>query len=269
MDCDERTRELYVLKQLTTRQMWQGQVVHDCIRRTMTNLKNGVPPLLPQEIIAKTRERMRADYRSSRQGVYRQRPKTLALFEHEYELEVSEEEWKQSWEHVEKCLDNFYSSAFYAKLHDMPRGNFIQIEEFDSFLLEGVKIHAVLDFAFTEEGLYRIVDWKTGKREGADSTLQLTCYALYGMGKWDAPLEQIRVIEYNLYGDKMVESDLAPGDIESLKAYVNGSVTDMRRLLSDIEGNKAEEGDFKGTTDAKQCARCNFGKLCPVKVEDS
>ena len=142
-------------------------------------------------------------------------------------------------------------------------------ESFDSFLLEGVKIHAVLDLAFKEEGLYRIVDWKTGKREGADSTLQLTCYALYGMGKWDAPLEQIRVIEYNLYGDKMVESDLAPGDIESLKAYVNGSVTDMRRLLSDIEGNKAEEGDFKGTTDAKQCARCNFGKLCPVKVEDS
>ncbi len=268
MDADEKTREIYVLKQLTTRQMWQGQVVHECIRRTMTNLKNGVPPLLPKEIIDKTRERMRADYRSSRQGTYRQRPKTLALYEHEYEVAVSEEEWKGSWEHVEKCLDNFYSSAYYAKLHEMPRGDFIQVEEFDSFRLDDVKIHAVLDLAYRENELFHIVDWKTGKSDSRDNKMQLVCYALYGAGKWQAPLDKLRITEYNLYLDRMVENGVAEGDIDAMKEYMRGSVADMRRLLSDVEGNKAEEENFPGTTNAVICGRCNFQKLCPVRGEE-
>lgn len=268
MDTDEKTRQVYILKQLCTRQMWQGQVVHECIQRTMTNLKNGVPPLLPEEIIAKTRERMRAAFRSSREGVYHRKPKTLALFEHEYKVELSDDEWKQSWQHVERCLDNFYSSAYYAKLRDLPRQDFIQIEEFDSFRLDGVKVHAVLDLAYRESGVNHIVDWKTGKSASKDNKLQLTCYAMYAQEKWGVELGSIRITEYNLYNDRMDEDGVSSGDIDAVKSYMRGSVDDMRRLLTDVEGNRAEEDDFKGTTSGRECKRCNFQRICATKVCD-
>ena len=42
INAPERTRRIYVLKQLKNRYMWAGAKVHDCIERTLTNLQ--LPP---------------------------------------------------------------------------------------------------------------------------------------------------------------------------------------------------------------------------------
>ena len=41
----ERTRQIYILKNLKNRYMWAGSNVHDCIRHTLTNLQRGISVL--------------------------------------------------------------------------------------------------------------------------------------------------------------------------------------------------------------------------------
>ena len=50
-DAAERTRQIYVLKQLKNRYMWAGAKVHDCIERTLTNLQRGISVLDVDQIV--------------------------------------------------------------------------------------------------------------------------------------------------------------------------------------------------------------------------
>src|SRR5437899_853356 len=81
-------RRLYVLKQLASRQQWAGRIVHDAIEMALHILRagRGVPV---EPFIADAIERMRGEWRSSKAGRYHDSPKTLALFEHEYAVELN------------------------------------------------------------------------------------------------------------------------------------------------------------------------------------
>jgi len=91
---DPETRTIYLLKQLKSRQMWAGEVVHACIQRSLENLQAGVEPMAVDDILSLALDQMRIEWKQSRDHVYRSRPKTLALFEHEYDVPVSAAEWR-------------------------------------------------------------------------------------------------------------------------------------------------------------------------------
>ena len=117
----EEVRRLYILKQLASRQMWAGRVVHDAIEMVLHAFRDG--RTLPVDgFIRDVVERMRAEWRSSRDGRYRDTPKTCALFEHEYALEIRPEAWQALKGNVVTCLRNFFSlplllgSALYTAL---------------------------------------------------------------------------------------------------------------------------------------------------------
>ena len=69
-DAPARTREIYVLKNLKNRQVWAGQVVHECIERSLNNIRRGIKVLSVDEIVSMTLQRMRTDFRSSRRLNY-------------------------------------------------------------------------------------------------------------------------------------------------------------------------------------------------------
>src|SRR6267142_291013 len=56
-----------------------------------------------EPFIADVVQRMRGDWRSSRDGRYRDNPKTLALFEHEYTLDLKPEVWQALSRNVTSC----------------------------------------------------------------------------------------------------------------------------------------------------------------------
>jgi hypothetical protein len=51
LNAPERTRQIYILKQLKNRYMWAGAKVHDCIERTLTNLQRGISVLDVDQIV--------------------------------------------------------------------------------------------------------------------------------------------------------------------------------------------------------------------------
>ena len=96
-------------------------------------------------------EDMRQDFKDSRAGKYRQDPKRICgLFEHEYALEISDEAWKATADHAEKCVRNFYHAPVFQKLRELPATAWLEIEERSTFQLDGLKVYVQLDCAFRD-----------------------------------------------------------------------------------------------------------------------
>jgi len=177
-DAPERTRQIYILKNLKNRHIWAGEKVHECIQRSLNNIRRRIRVLSVDEIISITLDQMRAEFRSSRSKTYLKNPKSCALFEHEYGLEVTDEQWKEIANNVETCLRNFYASDIYDSLKSHSREEWLEVEEFSSFHFYNVKINLAIDCAIREGDDILIYDWKTGKSLSEDLSTQLCCYAL-------------------------------------------------------------------------------------------
>lgn len=263
-DAAPRVRELYILKQLVTRPMWAGEVVHRCIQRTLDYLRRGIPPLGVEKILELVLDEMRGAFRSSRSGMYRRRPKTLALFEHEYGWEVRDEEWRETRDLVMRCLHTFYASAIYADLARLPADAWLEVEQLASFDLDGVKVWVKLDCSHREARQIRILDWKTGRISPEDQTVQLALYALYAAGRWGAAPANLKMIEYNLAHDEPMECRITEESLDEVRRHVQGSVADMRKLLRVSERNiPREEEAFELAASEAPCRRCKYRRLCP------
>ena len=261
--CDKRTRELYVLKNLTTRQMWAGSKVHDCIEGVLKSLKNRTPLPSLAKVTEKTLDSMRADFKNSKAGAYWKKPKTCGFFEHEYELELADEEWKAQAIKVERCLEVFFGSQIFDRLKELPAEAYLEVEDFSSFELDGLKVNVVLDLALCVNEQFEIWDWKTGKDDASANEIQLACYALYATKKWDAAVEKINTTEFNLQSGKTRVHHAEGIDIKSVVRVIEDSANEMRALLDDPKKNSASEDSFAFTKNESTCSRCNFKKLCP------
>ena len=261
----ERTSQIYVLKNLKNRYMWAGEKVHEFIQRSLNNIRRGIKVPSVDEIVSITLDKMTVEFRSSRAGNYLKNPKTCGLFEHEYGVEVTDDQWKEVASHVETCLRNFYASDIYDGLKSHRRDGWLEVGEFSSFQLDGVKIDLAIDCAIREGDEVRIYDWKTGKSIPDDLPIQLSCYALYARGKWNVPPESLRVIEFNLSSNKSSWFSASLGVVENTKGYLRGGIKDMRSLLLDVKKNiPMEEERFSKVEDERISLGCNFRKVCRV-----
>lgn len=81
IDADNRTRMIYILKQLQNRQMWAGNKEHECIEKTLRKIQDGLW-VNEGESIEDILDIMRKEFKSSKITKYLVDPKTCALFEH-------------------------------------------------------------------------------------------------------------------------------------------------------------------------------------------
>jgi len=262
-DAPERTRRIYILKNLKTRHAWAGEKVHACIQRSLNNIRRGIKVLPIEEIISITLDRMRSEFRSSRAKNYLKSPKTCALFEHEYGVEVTDQQWKEMAQNVETCLRNFYASEIYGSLKSHGKEGWLEVEEFSSFHLDNFKINLVIDCAIKKENAIIIYDWKTGKTLSEDLSIQLACYAFYALEKWKLLPDSLQVVEYNLQSNKANSFLVTSGEVEGIKGYIRGSIKDMQSPLVDLENNlPLDEDQFSKVEDERISLRCNFRKVC-------
>jgi hypothetical protein len=264
-DAPERTRQIYILKNLKNRHVWAGEKVHECIQRSLNNIRRGIRVLPVDEIVSITLDQMRAEFRSSKAKNYLKNPKSCALFEHEYGIEVTNDQWKEMAQNMETCLRNFYASDIYDSLKSHRQEGWLEVEEFSSFHLDDVKIYLAIDCAIKEGNEVIIYDWKTGKTISEDLPIQLSCYALYAMEKWHASPESLMIIEYNLSFNKKSWFSVTKRESENIKSYIKGSIKDMQSLLMDIGNNTPlEEDRFSKVEDERVSLRCNFRKVCRI-----
>jgi len=258
----EELRRLYVLKQLMSRQQWAGRVVHDAIELALHGLRDGrTVPVEP--FIADVIERMRGDWRSSRAGRYRESPKTVALFEHEYHLELSREAWQALSQNVAACLRNFFRLPLLADIRCTSPEHW-SIEHWSKvFDFEGTTVWVAPDFGFwTPDGRLGLVDWKTGGSHLEGAAFQLGCYALYAREVLDVKAAQVDLYEVNLREPKVTAHRWDDGRVEDVKERLRLSVRSMKAYLADPAANVAVITDFERTEDLRICRWCNFRAVC-------
>ncbi|HSF05391.1 MAG TPA: PD-(D/E)XK nuclease family protein [Methylomirabilota bacterium] len=258
----EELRRLYVLKQLMSRQQWAGRVVHDAIELALHGLRDGrTVPVEP--FIADVIERMRGDWRSSRAGRYRENPKTVALFEHEYRLELSREAWQALSQNVAACLRNFFRLPLLADIRRTSPEHW-SIEHWSKvFDFEGTTVWVAPDFGFwTPDGRLGLVDWKTGGSNGEGAAFQLGCYALYAREVLDVKAGQVDLYEVNLREPKVTAHRWDEERLEGIKEQLRLSIRSMKAYLADPVANVAVITDFERTEDLRICRWCNFRAVC-------
>ncbi len=257
-DAPDRVQTLYRLKNLRSRQMWAGDVVHRCIERALKNLRRGIEPMAADAAIDATIHTMRDEWRRSRSGAVKER-----LTEHEYDLPIPELEWRDNADHVRQCLWNFYASSNWETLRKLPAERWLDIESLASFVFEGAKIFVKLDVAYRDEaGRVVIIDWKTGRAPDLDHSMQVATYALYAAEAFGGEPSDVRTRLAQLASGSNEDVTLSAQALESALSRIRASIRDMREALADPEANLAREEDFPAIDQPRICRRCSFRRVC-------
>jgi hypothetical protein len=255
-------RRLYILKQLASRQMWAGRIVHDAIEMGLNVYQQGrdvpVEPFI-QDVI----ERMRGEWKGSRDGRYRDAPKTLALFEHEYALDLKAEVWQMLRRNVETCLRNFFRLPLLAEARRTPAEHW-SIEHWSKvFDFEGTKVWSAPDFGFwSDAGRLTLVDWKTGGSNPDSTAFQLGCYALYAQEVLGVKPASVDLLEANLREPLVTPVAWDDARLEHIREQLRLSIRSMRAYLVKPETNEARMEDFERTEELRICRGCNFKAVC-------
>ncbi len=265
-DADARTRELYMLKKLTTRHAWIGEHVHDAICSVLKAMTALEPLPRPEEVSAKMLNRMRAQFKGSRNKEYRNNPlNARGFFEHEYDVAVADSEWKQLADYAVACVTAFFSLPLFEKLKNMPRQDMVIIEKFERLEIEGLPILVRPDLAYRDAETMVVCDWKTGQKERPEEhRLQAACYALAACHKWNLQPEQVMVQFVYLPFGRIEQCAPTVSELEETRSFIRESADEMLFPLTDPEHNRADdESAFDFTDNPRVCRACNFLKVCP------
>ena len=258
----EEVRRLYVLKQLASRQQWAGRAVHDAIEMVFHAFAQGRD--IPAEpFIGDLIERMRGEWRSSKAGRYHDNPKTTALFEHEYRIDLKPEAWQALSRNVAQCLRNFFRLPLLAEIRKTEPEHW-SIEHWSKvFGFEGTSVWVAPDFGYwTGEGRLTLVDWKTGGANPEGAAFQLGCYALYAHEVLGVDPARVDLVEANLREPTVTPHPWDAARLEEIKEQLRLSVRSMKAYLADPDTNVAMLADFEKTEDLRICRWCNFRAVC-------
>lgn len=257
-----KVREVYVLKNLKSRHMWLGEVVHHTIENALKHYQQ-TREMPTEAFLDQLTQRMRREFRESRSRQYRERPgKALGLYEHEYEQDISDQKWAEVHDNARRCFTNFANIIFPRLAKPIPVDRWRLIETMQTFQFEGSLIYVKIDFAFEDDDGIKIIDWKTGRAEDVDNEIQLDCYGLFSRDHFKVPTEKIKTIEVNVNLGHETARQMIEAKMDFAKHYIRNSIAGMKRALTDVEQNLAEEKDFPFTENEQTCRFCNFKKVC-------
>ncbi len=266
---DERTRRIYILKNIQSLNMWAGGIVHDTIAEALRRFAAKTEPVTVEALRQAARSKLRRGWLEAVNREWLVSPKKTNLFELYYGngATVPEELTEDVKTRVYGCLEALATSPLLAEIIAAGYMNWKPVDTLDAFVLDdGLKVWCAIDFAFFDEaGMLRILDWKTGSEQPEELKVQLACYAMFAMRKWKAPLQRLRLAGVFL-GDtaRVSEYPLSTELLADTENIIGESIGKMRLPLSEPEKNMAREEDFPTCDVPRICGRCNFREVCPA-----
>lgn len=288
-DASEIARESFKLKRLVSLPLWRGQLVHYVVSKILQSTKRRGKLPDRRDVLRYTEEHFNRQFEFSRTKRYLTEPKKrngklnrdwLALFEHEYNIELPSEKVSATLAETTAAVDGFYHSPILEILRETETSKWI-IEDIDigsfsqSFEFEGALIHVKTDFIFRgSDGTFNIVDWKTHRRDGANdekeqgggaSEIQLGVYAYYASKVLGEEPDNIRLYEVNLLdGGSIEQYRVEENSISVFESYIRNGIDKLSRVLEghDIEANLPLPPENFPKIDNHNCRYCNFFRIC-------
>lgn len=254
---DEVSRKTYLLKNIQSIDIWIGDIVHQVIQWVLESYQQG-REISFEEANQKALTMFKQTWSQSINKAWQQNIKrNLNLFEHYYNVDVSNEDIREKMQKAAKCIKNFYQSGV---LNGLKAQEIISVDQFDSFICEGVKVFAIPDLVLKKDN-YILFDWKTGKPSEKDC-MQLSFYIHYAMDKWGIAEDDVQIVPVYLAEDKVAIEDIAPIHLDTMLVYMHESYDSMKAVLSDLDNNVADIALCPKTEDAWRCNNCKFKEIC-------
>jgi hypothetical protein len=242
------------LKKLKNRFLWTGSIVHEVVGETLKTLRQGEPAPDVEAVINKTRERMRDEFKKSKEN-----PGSEGrLFEHEYNARVNPDAWKKQWNGVELSLRWFFGSKWIERLKTVPPEAWKTVDEVLSFDIDGIKAYVKIDCALELDGRFILIDWKTSPLKPGDAA-SLSVAALYAHETWGAEPDAIDAHAVSLLDGKseraLIDEDVLMESFMKIQEEAGWLTEQKETLGADIEM-------IPLPSNVDLCRRCNFQRLC-------
>lgn len=260
-DSSEKKKRLNYLKRLRTKEIWMGEKVHEVIEHVLRMFRDGEKIGLGHAIAIFRRKMYSELAQSLAKGYTGFHSKIMKLFEHEYDIGLSDPDFNDIVGRGERCIENFYNSDTFIAIRRTPLKDWMFLEDFLNFDFEEVCVYLSIDFALRKDGKIILYDWKTGRERLLEFDMQMTLYSLFVTEKFDINPEDIVAKVYNLNIDKEDEFVIDEEKMIDIKRYMRKSIMEMREVLVDVGENIAKEEDFL-CEEGFGCSRCNFRKVC-------
>lgn len=262
-DAPEEARLALEMRHIKGLDMWVGEVVHATIQWVLEQAQGGVMPSA-QDAKAEARRRLSAGWQGSVKQLWRTDKDEIYpnLFEHYYDIAVTPAITDRLKDKAFVSVGNFMDSEVLRRIAATPPSNWLPIEKYASFRLDGLLCYVKFDFALRDDERLTVFDWKTGN-PSVDETRQLACYAMYTSSRWQVPIEAVRVCPVHLQPILDVdERFVAEEDIEELRTFAKSSFSGMVKCLRNPARDLAAMDDFPMTGNLLRCVRCNFRGVC-------
>jgi CRISPR/Cas system-associated exonuclease Cas4 (RecB family) len=275
---DPLCRTAYRLNKMTNRFCLYGIAAEDCVVYMLDRHQQGKHPTDEEVFDAVARPQLRKAWDESTQRQWRQHPKKACLHEHYYPdfCGLSEREVMEEIATVVKtCIGNFRAEVL-PRLAEVTAEMVVPVGgvgkgEPEHFFLGGIKIYAIPDYVYVEDGVWHILDWKSGKAK-PEHAEQIALYALWAREKHGVAPEQVRLrLEYLFPGEHLD----VPVDGQTLLEVcerIQESVQDMSQYLEggDLERNRPlPKAEWELCYEPSLCRGCEFFELCKPELQQA
>jgi len=285
---DETLREIAFLKKLKSFSMWRGNAFHSLAADYLRKVRRGTTPRITN-LIGKFQNKMKREWDFSVSRSFRSNPRAidqdggLALFEHEYDEDLGEEDFIEAVQDVEVSARQFAVWVVDGDLvNSVRRATRVWIEprpygpKAPGFEIDGVQVLVKVDLALLgPDGRFEIFDWKTGlpssrpSRQIDQAEFQVSVYQLWPHLAFGHPLDSIGAHLVYVATDPVGQQTF--GIDQNLREYMLSLVRrSIARVLhfADLRGGKElslKDLDFAAFEAA--CHRCPFKRLCQRTLE--
>jgi hypothetical protein len=267
---DPLRHKVFLLKQLQSVSLWQGDLVHRVLAQELPQLIRNGNPINPHHLAEVADDLMRRQFNFSKERRYLQPGITktsageeyCALVDHEYGLEISESRLAEVRTTIRHCFDALANDE--NLLERLFLGSGHRFEQWLSFPLDGATISVRLDLWFYDaNGGPVVVDWKVAKSESSDYSSQLLVYTLALVRGWRVTgidPGEIQLLEWNLLKGEERRHPVNTERLNDAEDYIYRSIIEMKALreqYSELDLNDFDVANSPGT-----CALCNYSQVC-------
>ena len=257
------------LKRLTTYEMVLGTAVHDRATEILTAVRSRKARPDLELLVQRTRQTLNRAYTNSldRIGFLYSSDRREMLLAYYYERGVSEEQIDALREKMYRCLTGLHRCSLWAELERDPSGILV-IDRICEFQVDETLVYVAPDVIYrTTQGDVVIIDWKTGRLDGARDQLALYClYAQMRLGLTPpGGVYQGRVV--GLLDGRVEEHTLSQVDLKAAADSVRRGIREMRSYMADPQQNQPRYKDAFGITAQRtRCSQCNYLELCSPEL---
>lgn len=260
----DRMSSIRFLKTLSNQHLVGGKIIHNLIKLYLTKAKTGTEyslEWLKQRAIEKIQQSIEYTHTilSGTEKNYEYPPFILQ------EIVFENAQYREIYQEVEakvlEALENFMLAEEFEEFRTLGKtpGSYTE-KKFRLPINEHITLTGETDLAYYKGDNFIINDWKTGKVEDGDDSMQLLTYTLWAIDQIGVDKSKVKIFKSYVNHGVKKELSLSDREIFRNKLAIRQSGETMLEMAG--YGENGDELAFTPCRQQKICSLCPFQKIC-------